>query len=72
MESSSEFLDIYNLKFKHNDEVEEISTILSIIDKLEKESKKSGFKSMFNSNEKDLIFQMHEQATKYKELREKL
>lgn len=72
MESSSEFLDTYNLKFIHNDEVEEISTILSIIDKLEKESKKSGFKSMFNSNEKDLIFQMHEQATKYKELREKL
>lgn len=72
MESSSEFLDIYVLKFIHNDEVDEIETILSIIDKIFKESKKSGFKSIFSSEEKNLIFEINDQAEKYIKLREKL
>ena len=72
MESSSEFLDIYVLKFIHNDEVDEIETILSIIDKIFKEIKKSGFKSIFSSEEKNLIFEINDQAEKYIKLREKL
>jgi hypothetical protein len=53
-----------SLTFTNTSESNDITTFVSIIDKCVKEAKKSGFKSFFNTIEKNFIKTLHENLNK--------
>ena len=72
MESHSEYIDAYNMRFITNEESDEISTIIGIIDKLYDDSRKPRLKSMYNPHEKALIKEMFIQTSQCKASRTKI
>ena len=48
------------ITFTNTTDTEDITTFISILKKCNKEARKSGFKSMFSSDEKEFIKQLSE------------
>lgn len=69
MESYSEYVDAFNLRFINDSETDEIDTIFGIVDKLYDDSKKSRLKSLYSPKEKMLIKDIYEQTSLCREQR---